>query len=221
MIRGKAVVKKKKRVSCLCIGVGISIVALILAVHLGFLKIKLDRSSCDDVLQGFAESMRRNRVETAQSLTSPDQWDRINSWVAGRKGIDCSFSLEPDHNQWWWGLVPCLDRKDALCSDFGFMCSYNDGVDGVYRFSITNAMLQKSKEGCLVVDGTGYVRVGEETAKIGANEPMLSFSNGNLTCLDPITVGRRRTNWQIHQAECNGRIAAGSYLSHCTAKNVI
>ena len=142
-------VRQRSRVSCLWIGVGFSIAVLALAVCFGFFKIKLDRSSCDEVLQGFADSMRRNKAKAAKSLTAPEQWSRIDAWMAGREGVDCSFSLEPDHNQWWWGLVPCHDREGRVCSNFGFMCSYNDGV---YHLSITNAVLQRSEAGCLVVD---------------------------------------------------------------------
>jgi hypothetical protein len=95
--------------------------------------------------------MRQNKMEVAKSFTSPEQWNRVAAWMDGREGIDCSLSLdsfEPDHNQWWWGLAPCVDQQDMMCSDFGFMCSHDGGI---YHFSITNVVLQKDSERCMVV----------------------------------------------------------------------
>lgn len=145
-------IHRRSMVSCLLVGAGISaliisICMLILAFS-GILKIGTDRSDCDDVLEGFAKSMRQNKMEAAKSFASPEQWDRIAIWMAGREGVDCSFSLEPDHNQWWWGLAPCVDQQDMKCGDFGFMCSYNGGV---YHLSIRNVVLQKDSNRCMVV----------------------------------------------------------------------
>lgn len=75
---------KRKRVrSCLPIAVGIIVVCLTAGIASGSIRIKVDRTSCDSVLWAFAEAMRRNQGERAKSFTSPEQWYRIDSWVAG------------------------------------------------------------------------------------------------------------------------------------------
>jgi len=139
---------QKSCLSCLLIAVGVCALAVILAVSSGFLKIGLDRSDCGDVVQGFAKSMRQNKMEVARSFASPEQWDRIAAWMAEREGVACSFSLEPDENQSWWGLALCHDQPGKLCTDFGSMCTRQDRV---YHFSISNVVLQKDEDRCLVV----------------------------------------------------------------------
>ncbi len=144
--------RRRSRITGLLIGAGSSIfimgVCILIGAFFGILKIRIDRNDCDDVLEGFAKSMRQNKAEVAKSLADPEQWNRIDAWMAGREKVICSFSLEPDYNQWWYGSVPCLDREDTVCSDFGFMCSRNDSI---YHFSIRNAVLQKDGERCMVI----------------------------------------------------------------------
>jgi hypothetical protein len=148
-------IHRRSIVSRLLVGAGISVLIISICIltlaFFGILKIGIDRSDCDDVLESFAESMRRNKMEAAKSFTSPEQWNRVAAWMAGREGIDCSFSLdsfEPDHNQWWWVRSQCVDHQDMVCGNFGFMCSYNQGI---YYLSIENVVLQKSEEKCKVV----------------------------------------------------------------------
>jgi len=147
--------------SCLWVGLGLSAVLLVVVLVYGILESVANRSSCDDVLQEFAKFMRQNKEEAARSLTASEQWNRIDTWMAGREGIDCSFSLEPDHNRWWWGLVPCSGVEGTLCSDFGFMCTYKNGV---YRLTITDVRLRDSEGTCIVV---GWDKVCESGLRDG------------------------------------------------------
>jgi hypothetical protein len=148
--RSNMVAKWKARISCFpLIVAGACAAILLVATLLGVREITRDRSSCDYVLWTFAESIRLNETEVAKSLVVKEQWTGVDHWVAGREAAKCSFSLEPDHNQWWYSLVPCLNREDTLCTDFGFICSYNHGI---YSLSIEGVVLRESEEKCKVLE---------------------------------------------------------------------
>jgi hypothetical protein len=145
--------KWRGRSFCFLSGMGLGILALIFLAYLGlklFQLNQINRNDCHSVLFGFARSLVYNRAQVAKSLTSPEQWHRVDAWMAEREAIQCSFSLDPDHNQGWLVCSPSLDggATSPHCS-CGFMCPYNDGF---YRLSISDAELEKNEDGCLVVD---------------------------------------------------------------------
>lgn len=143
----------KRKTFCLLIGIGVSIVALVFVVYLALKLLQLNqinRDDCKSVLLGFTRSLVYNQADVTKSLTSPDQWDRIDTWMVQREAIQCSFSLDPDDSQSW---VTCSSSVDTVgtssyCS-CGFMCLCNDKV---YRLSVSDVLLEKGKDGCLVVD---------------------------------------------------------------------
>ena len=144
--------RRRSRITGLLVGAGSSIfimgVCILIGAFFGILKIRIDRSDCDDVLEGFAKSMRENKAEAAKSLAVPEQWDRIDAWMASREKIICAFSWDPDDNWSWLVGAACLDREDAECIEFGSICYHNGKV---YHFSIRNAVLQKESGRCTVI----------------------------------------------------------------------
>jgi hypothetical protein len=154
---------RKWKTLCLLFGIAVSILALGFVAYLGLRLLQLNqinRNDCNSVLLSFARSLVYNRADVAKSLTSPDQWARIDTWMAHREAIQCSFSLDPDDNQSWLTCSSSVNAigTTAVCS-CGFTCLYNDRV---YRLSISEALLEKSKDGCLVVDWDGVCEFGIE-----------------------------------------------------------
>lgn len=142
--------KRKMVRSCLLVGVGTCIIALILIAYLVFRTFKVDRNDCSDVLRGFALSLVLNRSEAAKSLVAADQWNRIDTWTSQRQGVLCSFSLDPDNSQAHWICEQCSYKGvSSICCEYGSTCAYKGEF---YHFSIDNAILQKSEAGCLIVD---------------------------------------------------------------------
>ena len=75
--------RRRSRIAGLLVGAGSSIfimgVCILIGAFFGILKIRIDRSDCDDVLEDFAKSMRQNKAEAAKSLAEPEQWNRIDA----------------------------------------------------------------------------------------------------------------------------------------------
>jgi hypothetical protein len=158
--------KRKRALSCVLVAVGVLVLCLVVGVLIGLVRLKTDRTSCNGVLWAFAQAMRRNESERARSYASPDQWDRIDAWMAGREGVACSLSLdsfEPDHNGGWFVGSTCADMPGMRCTEFGFMCSYRDGV---YHLSIDGAVLHRGDAGCVVMNWEQICESGRGDGKI-------------------------------------------------------
>lgn len=141
--------KLSARAFRILVTVGIGVVVLVLIAYLALKSVKLNRENCEDVLQTFAVSLMQNKAEVAKSLTSPEEWDRIDVWMAEHAEVHCSFSLDPDDTQGYSICNSCSAGEAAsMCCEFGFSCAYGDGI---YRLSIDDVRLKKHGEECQVV----------------------------------------------------------------------
>jgi len=61
----------------------------------------IDRDDYDAVASAFISSLMENNARTAKALTRPEQWDRIDTWMAEHQAFRCPFSLDLED----WALL--------------------------------------------------------------------------------------------------------------------
>lgn len=124
-------------------------VALVLLIGL-YLLLKpaaVDRQDYGDVARAFADSLLDNNVRVAKSLTTPEQWGRINAWIANHPPFSCPFSWDIDNERsHGTSLVPKDGELTAV-----YHHRYQCAEEG-YSLTVGDIILERKNEGWLVVE---------------------------------------------------------------------
>lgn len=140
---------KSRRVAIGC-GVGCTIcvvLVLVIGLYLLLKPVDVDRQDCGDVAQTFAYSLLDNNVTIAKSLATPEQWERIDTWMAKHPPFSCPFSWDIESEMSYGvSIVPKGDDITATTS-FRYQCA-----EEAYSLSIDDIILERTDEGWLVAD---------------------------------------------------------------------
>jgi len=138
------------KINCYLAVIGTSVVALGLIACLGVRLTMPNRDDYNDTLRHFARALMHNKVEEAESLSSPEQWERINDWTAKREAFYCPFSPDPDDIEILLACKPIVRGETNLLScNYSYGCVYNEKA---YRLSIENVILKQIQEGYQIME---------------------------------------------------------------------
>ena len=104
----------------------------------------LDRSDPFDVAKAFTKALMRNDAERAKSLTTADQSDGIDMWIADQQAFTCS-NLAWDTGAHVVGIYLDDHTLDLFIS---FLC---DDPEMPYYISISDILLQQTEDEWLIV----------------------------------------------------------------------
>jgi len=126
-------------------------VALVLVIGLCLLlkSAHVDRQNYTDVAESFADSLVDNNITVAKSLTVPEQWSRIDAWMAKHPPFSCPFSWDIE-NETSSGSGAILVPEDSAITavyHYRYQC-----VEEAYSLTIDDITLRRTDEGWLVVD---------------------------------------------------------------------
>ncbi len=127
---------------CLCISSG--------TANYAYVELIAKRSSHDFEVRGiFIESLVENDVRVAKSLTAPELWKRIDTWMVEHRAFNCPFSL---------------DFESEMMEFSGGHHRYSCGDEG-YEIQIEDLHFQQTEEGWQVT-GWGEICESREWGKL-------------------------------------------------------
>jgi hypothetical protein len=111
---------------------------------------KLNQNDCFDVAGAFAESLLHNNTKTAKSLTTSQQWNRLDDWTAKHTVFHCPRRIwwDPfDENESFGGGGGQPNGTVTATATYGYRC-YDQG----YYLLIDDIILQPGEDGCKVIE---------------------------------------------------------------------
>jgi hypothetical protein len=140
---------KSHRVAIGCsIGCAIGVaLVLVIGLYLLLKPVDVDRQNHSDVARTFAYSLLDNNVTVAKSLATPEQWERIDAWMAKHPPFSCPFSWDIEGETDSGSSIVPKDEDITATVHFRYQCVEED-----YNFSIDDIILERTDEGWLVAD---------------------------------------------------------------------
>jgi hypothetical protein len=115
-----------------------------------------DRNDCGDVSDAFLRALLKNDSRMAKALVVPEQWSRIDTWMAGRKKFYCG-GWDVLEDEIWQGGAYRADGEDEWYADYTYTCWPKR-----YSLSIDDIILKQTEEGCQVIQWGRVCESGED-----------------------------------------------------------
>ncbi len=124
--------------------VSVSVGIAVLATQIDLGSLGPDRNDCGEVADAFWRALLENDSRMAKSLVIPEQWSRIDTWMAGRKAFYCNaWDLD---DEWGDGGGSQTFGEEGWQAGYTYWCWPKR-----YSLSIDDIILKPTEEGCQVI----------------------------------------------------------------------